>query len=159
MNPFPEVIAPQHGYVVKSELIVEFLNRLSELNVGMDLLTSKEPAQEQFLLAINDFKERVKKDYPYIYSKLYERFRAPGSFTSPFVLKGDEVVQIKILPSDALRFLLDVLEDVTDEMGFSKLKTLLLLSLEKFDVSHLLQMLQSESIKDKLIDINAIFRE
>lgn len=159
LNPFPEVIAPQHGYVVKSELILEFLNRLSKLNVGMDLLTSKEPAQEQFLLAINDFKDRVKRDYPNFYSKLYERFRTPGSFTTPFVLSGDEVIQIKIIPSDALRFLLYVLEDEIDEMELSKLKTLLLMSLEKFDISYLLQMLHPESGKYDLMDIVATFRE
>lgn len=159
LNPFPEVIAPQHGYVVGSELIVEFLNRLSELNVGMDLLASKEPSQEQFILAINDFKDRIKRDYPNLYQKLYKRFRTVGAFTSPFVIKGDELVQAKIPPSDALRFILYVLEDETDEMELSNLKVLLLLSLEKFNVSHLLRKLQPESPKYELIDINSIFRE
>ncbi len=159
LNPFPEVIAPQHGYIVKSELIVEFLNRLSDLNVGMDLLTSKEPKTELFLLALNDFKDNVKKNYPNLYLKLYKRFREPGNLTSPFVLKGDEVFQIKIPPSDALRLVLDILEDETDEMEFTRLKTLLAVSLEKFNISDLLQMIHSVSSKYTDINIYEIFRE
>ncbi len=159
LNPFPEAIAPQHGYVVKSDLVVEFMSRLSQLNVGMDLLTSKEPTHEQFLLAINDFKEKVKKDYPDIYPKIYDRIRAPGSFTSPFIMKGDEIVQTKILPSDALSFVLNVLEDETEGPELSKLKTLLLLSLEKFNVSHLLHMLPPEDVNGKPLDISDIFGE
>jgi len=159
LNPFPEVIAPQHGYVVKSELIVEFLNRLSELNVGMDLLASKEPAKDQFILAVNDFKDRIKRDYPNIFKKLFERFKSPGSFTSPFIIKGDELFDIKIPPSDAVRFLLSVLEDETNEMEFTKLKTFLMLSFEKFNIPHLIPMLHLEWSEDRLIDINEIFKE
>lgn len=44
-------------------------------------------------------------------------------------------------------------------MELSNLKTLLLMSLEKFDISYLLQMLHQESGKYDLMDIVATFRE
>ncbi|MGQ9617981.1 MAG: MBL fold metallo-hydrolase [Candidatus Aminicenantia bacterium] len=159
LNPFPEVIAPQHGYVVRSDLIVEFLNRLSELNVGIDLLTSEEPTHEQFLLAINDFRERIKRDHPLIFSKLSERMKTPGNFTTPFVIKGDQLVKIEIPPSDALRFLLSIFEEELEYGELSKLKTLLAMSLEKFNISHLLEILKAEENKQKQIDFKSILSE
>jgi len=162
LNPFPEVIAPQHGYVVKSDLLVEFLTRVSTLNVGMDLLTYKEPAEEQFLLAVNEFMDRVKKEHPSLYSRIYERLLTPGNFSSPFIAKGAEIVKSKILPSDAVKFLLDVVKDETDESLFKKILPVLLGYLEKYNISHLVYPGDLEGkleSKYEKIDLNEIFDE
>jgi len=158
LNPFPEVIAPQHGYVVKSDLIVEFLTRLSTLNVGMDLLTHKEPTEEQFLLALNEFVGRIRKEYSNLYSAMYEKLFTPGNFSSPFIAKGGEIVKLKIIPSDALKFILDVLKDETDSALFKKLLTILLGYLEKYNISHLLPPAELE-VQHEKIDIKEIFEE
>lgn len=155
LNPFPEVIAPQHGYVVRSDLIVEYLNRLSDPNVGMDLLASKEPGREQFLLAINDFKERIASDYPFIFARLYERLKSAGNVTTPTIIDGDERIETAIPPSDAVRFLLSVLEDELGEEDFSKVRSLFALGLEKYNISHLLEIVGAEEFEES-IDMNNI---
>jgi glyoxylase-like metal-dependent hydrolase (beta-lactamase superfamily II) len=43
LSPAPEIIAPQHGRILRGELIDEFLERLANLPVGLDLI---EDAQE-----------------------------------------------------------------------------------------------------------------
>lgn len=136
LSPLPEVIAPQHGYVVKGDLVIEFLTRLSKLDVGIDLMTSQEPLIESVIMAINDFKDRIKAENPSLYSELLKRFSDPKNFTVPFQLKGDNVVQIKVSPSDVIRFILDEISARVDEKGFKKIKSIFLMSLEKFNVPY-----------------------
>lgn len=38
LDPLPEIIAPQHGRVIKGRLVAEFLDRMEQLPVGLDIL-------------------------------------------------------------------------------------------------------------------------
>lgn len=144
LNPLPETIAPQHGYVVKGELVLEFLTRLSELNVGIDLMTYQEPSSESFIMAINDFKDKMKEQKTSLYSELLKIFSNPGNFTVPFQLSGDNVVQIKIPPSDIIKYILNEISGRVDKEEFKRIKNMLLMSLEKFNVPYKIEWIQEE---------------
>lgn len=144
LNPLPEVIAPQHGYVVKGGLVLEFLTRLSELNVGIDLMTYQEPSSESFIMAINDFKDRMKQEKTSLYSELLKIFTNPGNFTVPFQLRGDNIVQIKVPPTDIIKFILNEISERVDEKEFKRIKNMLLMSLEKFNVPYKIEWIQEE---------------
>ncbi|PRQ04045.1 Nitric oxide reductase [Enhygromyxa salina] len=38
LDPFPEIIAPQHGRVIRGPLLQEFMERLEQLPVGLDII-------------------------------------------------------------------------------------------------------------------------
>lgn len=38
LDPFPEIIAPQHGYIARGELIKEWLDRMYHLPCGLDIM-------------------------------------------------------------------------------------------------------------------------
>jgi hypothetical protein len=57
LDPFPEVIAPQHGRVIRGPLIQEFMERVENLPVGLDILDDDN--DESSLDAWNHVLERV----------------------------------------------------------------------------------------------------
>ncbi len=113
LDPFPEVIAPQHGDVIKGKLIFEFLNRLMDLDVGIDLLEKAKPEKEVVILAINDFLEKLKAFSTSIYQLILNDMRKPGQFTTTFVVSGDMVTDLKIDINDALRLIWNLIERYT----------------------------------------------
>lgn len=61
LNPQPLAIVPQHGSILMGDLMREFMNRLYDLPVGMDLMQDAAPSEEQIA-------------YTQILQKLYSRF-------------------------------------------------------------------------------------
>jgi len=47
LDPAPEVIAPQHGRVIRGEWIEEFMRRLEELPVGLDILDDRHSSPDE----------------------------------------------------------------------------------------------------------------
>jgi len=62
LDPLPELILPQHGDIIKGDLILEFSKRLNELEVGLDHLLEQERKEDTYLYAFNEiiriFKEK-----------------------------------------------------------------------------------------------------
>lgn len=56
LDPPVELIAPQHGSIIKGELVKEFMNRLERLQVGADLLSDRmdEANRDAWVAAAND---------------------------------------------------------------------------------------------------------
>lgn len=57
LDPAPEILAPQHGRVIKGRLIAEFMERIEHLPVGLDILD--EGQDEASLAAWNHVLTRV----------------------------------------------------------------------------------------------------
>ena len=58
LDPFPEVIAPQHGRIITGAWIEEFMERLEVLDVGLDILDARDDDRED-LHAWNTVFQRV----------------------------------------------------------------------------------------------------
>ncbi len=135
LDPFPEVIAPQHGDVIKGDLVYEFLGRLMELDVGLDLLEKKKPEKETLAIAINEFLEKLKASSPDTFNLVFKKLKEPGKFTTPFFIPGDIVVDVKVDVEDALRYLWDIIESkVADPSARLSTQKLLVSTLNQYNI-------------------------
>jgi len=134
LNPLPEIIAPQHGDVIRGELVAEFLGRLATLDVGIDAEERTEAEIETLIVAFNDFLSMLKMTYPDFHSILVNDLKTHGEFTTLFILTGDSISGLKLLPKDVIYHLWKKLTAITPEETHNELKGLFVSSLQKFGV-------------------------
>ncbi len=134
LNPLPEIIAPQHGDVVEGDLVMEFLNRMAELPVGIDFLLSIQPEKERILLSLNEFLEELRGSRPQTFNLLLRELKRPDSFTSPFVFAGDTITDLKLSTKGAILFLWRVLQRIVPEQESQEIKVSLVGALDRHDL-------------------------
>ncbi|MDI6860414.1 MAG: MBL fold metallo-hydrolase [Caldisericia bacterium] len=112
LNPLPEVIAPQHGDVIKGDLIYDFLTKLTNLEVGLDLLSWTQSEKDNLIDTINNFLNSLKEVDSEIYDKLILKLKRVGEFTQVFTFIGDIVEDIKLTPQDAIDYIVRNLHEI-----------------------------------------------
>ncbi len=97
LKPAPRMIAPQHGSIIQGDLIDEFLNKLYDLPVGLDLLQPTILDKEIYLQAINEVLREIEdKAGEEVVSQALQQFDVKdGSFPRLFKVKEREIVDIK----------------------------------------------------------------
>ncbi len=116
LDPFPLKIAPQHGSILEGDLIEDFLDRIYNLPVGLDLLKEREKV-ENYLGAANEMIDELKKEFgaKEIMEKI-NRFNDDGSFTNVFSIKNNKIDDFKSEPVLAMKILIDKLrENITSD--------------------------------------------
>ncbi len=151
LNPFPEIIAPQHGDVLKDDYVVEFLTRLYDLEVGFDLMRKIEPEKELTIVALNSFYEQIKKTHPDFAEALFKSMSSAGNFTSPFIVKGESLVDLKLPSLDAIHAIWSKIALLADPASENDIKTMFIATLEQYNVPHDLK------IEEKVEDIEDLF--
>ena len=134
LNPFPEVIAPQHGDVIRGPLVTEFLSRMSQLEVGIDLVEENNPEVDLTLLGINTFLELLGVNFPEVRNDFLERFQKGNDFTSPFLFEKGVVTSIKVSPDNALLQVYSVISELGDRETRQHLRAMFLDSLDQLDI-------------------------
>ncbi len=112
LNPLPEVIAPQHGDVIKGNFIYDFLSRLTKLDVGLDLMSWTQSEKDNLIDAINQFLNSLKNLDKDIYEKLILKLKRVGEFTQIFSFKDDIVEDIKLTPQDSVDYIVRNLYEI-----------------------------------------------
>jgi len=135
LNPIPDSIAPQHGDVIKGDLVVEFLTRLLTLDVGFDVIKKEEPQKELFLSAVNSFMDFVSAKYPAVHKTLLAELKKTGTFTTIFVIAGSSIIDIKVRAVEAITSLWDTIRTISEPGNLSELKTMLI---QNLDNAHLM---------------------
>jgi glyoxylase-like metal-dependent hydrolase (beta-lactamase superfamily II) len=115
LNPFPKVIAPQHGNLITGDLIHEFLKRLRTLEVGMDIVLTKEEDKEAVILGLNNFISFVETDSKELYTKLIKIFQKGHHFTSPFMIDHGKIVDLKVTADIAIKTMRKYIDDESGE--------------------------------------------
>ncbi len=97
LKPAPRMIAPQHGSIIQEDLLDEFLDKLYDLPVGLDLLQPTILDKEIYLEAINEILENIKeKAGPDIVNDVLQQFDVKdGSFPMLFKVTKGKIVDIK----------------------------------------------------------------
>jgi glyoxylase-like metal-dependent hydrolase (beta-lactamase superfamily II) len=134
LNPIPDIIAPQHGDVIKGHLVVEFLTRLLDLEVGFDVIKREEPQKELFLSAVNSFLDFASTKYPAVHAALLEELKKTGTFTTIFVVAGASIIDIKVRASEAVAALWDTVKRISGPGDLMELKSMLLQSIDDANV-------------------------
>jgi glyoxylase-like metal-dependent hydrolase (beta-lactamase superfamily II) len=130
LNPIPDIIAPQHGDVIRGDLVVEFLTRLMDLEVGFDIIKQEESQKELFLSAVNSFLDFVGTRHPALRTTLLEELKKTGTFTTIFVIAGTSIIDLKVRATEAVASLWDTIRRVSEPGDLSELKTMLLQNLD-----------------------------
>lgn len=134
LNPLPDIIAPQHGDLINSDLLLEFLTRLDNLEVGIDYIKTEEPQKDLFMDSLAEFINRIKKSYPDEWEKLKKALNKPGQFTTVYKVTMDTIIDIKIDPTDALSYLIGLIESSVNPSLVDEIKTLLNFELENHNL-------------------------
>lgn len=97
LQPAPLMIAPQHGSIIKGELVEEFLQRMYDLPVGLDLLQPTIIDKEIYLQAINEILEGIseKAGSELVQDTLKLFDSADGSFPSLFKVQEGKITDIR----------------------------------------------------------------
>ncbi|MBN1881340.1 MAG: MBL fold metallo-hydrolase [Deltaproteobacteria bacterium] len=135
LNPMPEVIAPQHGDVIKGDLVVEFLTRMMSLEVGLELLKKEEPQKELTLSALNAFLDYLGEHHPDVQKKILDGLKHAGSFTTIFMVSQNSVVDLKVSTNEAIKGVWDVLTHVVPADVLHDIKPILLGELDQLGVT------------------------
>ena len=97
LKPAPLMIAPQHGGIIQGTLIQEFLEKLYDLPVGLDLLRPTIIDKEIYLQAINEILAGIaQKAGQELVDNTLKKFESvDGSFPSLFRIHQGKIVDIK----------------------------------------------------------------
>ncbi len=136
LDPFPEIIAPHHGDIIKGDLIMDFLNRLYDLDVGSDLMKKMEVQKELTIIAVNEFLTNIKREAPEAALKLLSFLKKTGNFTNPFTIKKDVITNIKVSPNIALKVLWGKIPENESSHGGRNYKKMFLTSLKHYNIRH-----------------------
>lgn len=148
LNPSPRIIAPQHGDVIRGHFVSSFLERISNLDVGMDISQEEDPQKDITVLVLNTFLGSLKETRPDVYSKLISKMVNTGDFTTIFILSNDVIVELKTTPEDALVHLWKALKNVTPLEELTDVSTQLAETLDNFGLPFpmgIFELAESES--------------
>lgn len=111
LDPPPLMIAPQHGSIIKGDLLNEFIERMNHLDVGLDLFKDRKD-EENYLGAINEILSEIEheKDFDSL-NTLLEGWSDDGSFTNIVLIRNSRVTDFKTDPHSAVKAILDMLRN------------------------------------------------
>lgn len=117
LEPAPLTLAPQHGGLIKGDLIEFFLDKISELPVGLDIVTSVTDRLPAMIAGLNEVLGAVKETMgEYKVEKILKLFKPEGEYPSLITLGRDRLVKdIKGDPFEAINALLNAFMDSATE--------------------------------------------
>ncbi|RUM41940.1 MAG: hypothetical protein DSY80_08065, partial [Desulfocapsa sp.] len=99
-----QIIASQHGKIIRRELMEYFMSKLEKLPVGLDLKSESRLVVENHIKAFNDILDRIEKDItPEIIPKVLQSFKSDGSFPNTFVIKNSRIYSLKASIKDSFK--------------------------------------------------------
>lgn len=118
IDPRPLMIAPQHGSILSGPLVEQFLEKMSNLRVGLDIISSLDEKIPQLIAAINDTLTAAREMLGEAAVKRVMQFFQPdGSYPAIFALaENGKVTDIKAEPFAAVESLARLLfRECSDE--------------------------------------------
>lgn len=110
LNPAPLIIAPQHGAILKGNMIDEFLRKMYDLPVGLDLFVDHSIDKELYIEAINDVLSALEsKISPDFVNAALTPFQSDGSFPNIFMISDNRIMDVKTEILSSYQSLLNIL--------------------------------------------------
>jgi len=125
LDPRPMMIAPQHGGILKGEMIDLFIERMEKLMVGLDIIQDKRVDLSLVIDAANEIaRVAVQEIGATNMEKVFEIFHPDGSYPAIFTLGSNNIIRdIKGGPMEAIEALVQVIFSFSDEEQEDKLKS------------------------------------
>ena len=139
IDELPKMIAPQHGSIITGDLVNQFLEKLDNLEVGLDLFI-KEHTKKNYIIALNellsDFSKVVDRE---VIAGALSAFHSDSTFPNALVVRNGAVTDIKVDAQYAVEIFLRELRnrtpvDALDVIDISIVKVLTMwkISIPKF---------------------------
>ena len=109
LDPLPELILPQHGDIIKGELIIEFLKRLNDIEVGLDYMNKEEREKELYIRVFNDMLDYARNKYgeKVVIEKLNNISTQMSNFPEIIKIENGVISEIYIPATTAFVFIYD----------------------------------------------------
>ncbi len=109
INKTPKIIAPQHGGIIRDNLVPYFMEKIENLQVGLDITTNNNLMLESYLNAANEILKTLKyKVNENIVTDVLNTFKSDGTFPEIIVFdKNNRIVGFSIPSEEAMQMLLD----------------------------------------------------
>jgi glyoxylase-like metal-dependent hydrolase (beta-lactamase superfamily II) len=99
-----QMIASQHGKIIRKELMEYFMSKLEKLPVGLDLRNESRLVTENYINAFNDILTHIENDMDAgITRKLLSAFKSDGSFPNTFILKNNKIYRLMVSVKDSFK--------------------------------------------------------
>lgn len=142
----PAMIAPQHGSILTGELVQDFLGKIENLEVGLDLFL-KDHNKKNYISALNEllaeFSQIVDSN---IIPKALNAFRADGSFPNAITAGSNGVTDIKVDAQYAIEIFLRELRSLTpaDTLDLVDISIVRVLTMWKIPLPEFMMIKSSE---------------
>lgn len=154
LKPKPEIIAPQHGALIKGELIDDFISRLYELPVGWNLLDSFNKSKDFYIEAVNDIIDAITKRIgKEVVEQAINEIESDGSFPNLFEFKNEKIFEIKMDPIKSFRMLLDSMQKDQPRQNLEIIRNAVLKAAVDWNLPLFESLIGDESTKSELLEI------
>ncbi len=136
LTPLPDIILPQHGDIIRKNLIVDFLAKLNDLEVGLDYIKKYESQQQFYLYAFNEILQNLKNNYS-DKEKLMQKLKEINS--SPFFpelihFENGVATEFRIQPETAIELLYDKFSEDAQREERESLRIDIIKTLRKYNL-------------------------
>ncbi|HID39431.1 MAG TPA: hypothetical protein EYP36_07940, partial [Calditrichaeota bacterium] len=158
VNAKPKMIAPQHGSIIRSDLVSYFMEKLEKLEVGLDISINNKLLLESYINASNEILNTIQyKVDEKIIREILDTFKSDDSFPEIIVFNNKkQVVGFSVPVEDALQMLIDRLVVGRQAETQTQIKNIILDAFSKWNlpVEHFTIETQggSETKEEDLID-------
>jgi flavorubredoxin len=117
LDPAPLMIAPQHGGIIKGDLIETFLSKLESLKVGLDIIVALKDQLPILLAAVNEIVDLMREVVgEEKIDSIMKAFHPDGSYPSLFILsRNNKVLEIKGEPFETMETMVKIFFREMDE--------------------------------------------
>jgi hypothetical protein len=128
LKPAPLMIAPQHGSIILEEDIPFFLDKMENLQVGLDIIATFDRIMPQMIAGLNEIIEKVRTNIgEENVTKTMRMFHADGSYPAIFALsKEGKITEIKGDPMESIESLIRMFFRTCSDHQKSFLKSVIL---------------------------------
>lgn len=131
-----ELIASQHGKIIRQDLLEFFMSKLENLPVGLDLKKDSQLVIENYTKAFNDILNRIAQDVDStVVETLLTAFRSDGSFPNTFVLKNNQIYSLKAGVDESFKVFATELCQILSAEQKAKVKDIVIACLGDWNIS------------------------
>ncbi len=111
------ILASQHGKIIRKEFIEFFMSKLEKLPVGLDLKSESRLVVENHINAFNDILDRVEKEVDgLIVETVLNAFKSDGSFPNTFIIKKGKIYSLTLGVEESCKiFATELCENLSKE--------------------------------------------
>ncbi len=153
LRPRPVMLAPQHGAIIKGELIDEFIDKLYELPVGWNLLETINKNKDFYLEAVNDILDFIKaRSGEEIIEAAFREIQSDDSI--PDIFERNEkgkIIDIRLDPSKSMHMLINALRKDQPQETIEIIRNAILKAAVDWNLPLFESLLEDKSITSELL--------